>query len=72
MPAQVKYIYISVGKKEHPVMQKDARALYDLLKPIAGKDRKVDFQLMPDNHATILHNSIYEALLKLFPYKEPK
>jgi predicted alpha/beta superfamily hydrolase len=70
MPEQVKYIHISVGKKEHPVMQKDARSLYELIKKASDANLKVDFQLMPDNHATILHNSIYEALLKLFPFRE--
>jgi hypothetical protein len=25
-----------------------------------------------DNHATILHRSLYEGLVKMFPYKEQK
>lgn len=72
MPEQVKYIYLSVGKNEPPVMLKDARALYGILNGLKGKNRKWYFKLMPDNHATILHNSIYEAFLTLFPYKEIK
>ena len=65
---QNKYIYISVGEKEHATMKKEAKELYQLMK---NSNTKVDFNLMVDeNHATILHNSIYEAFLKLFPYKE--
>lgn len=65
------YVYIAVGKGEHSIMQKDANELYEILKNAGNKNLKVDFNLMTDeNHATILHNSIYGALLKLFPYKE--
>ncbi len=68
-----KYVCISVGRKEHKVMQKDAGDLYDLLRENIGKDMKLIFLPMPDdNHATILHKSIYEAFLILFPYKAEK
>lgn len=68
-----KFIYISVGKGEHPVMVKDAEDLYDVLKKSNKKNWTVEYKMMEtDNHATILHRSLYEGLLKLFPYQETK
>ncbi|WP_294304667.1 alpha/beta hydrolase-fold protein [uncultured Chryseobacterium sp.] len=69
IPDTKKFIYISVGKGEHPVMIKDAEDLYDVLKKAGKKNWTVDYKMMEtDNHATILHRSLYEGLLKLFPY----
>ncbi|SDH96113.1 hypothetical protein SAMN05421846_10350 [Chryseobacterium taeanense] len=71
IPDTKKFIYISVGKGEHPVMVKDAEDLYDVLKKSNKKNWTVEYKMMEtDNHATILHRSLYEGLLKLFPYKE--
>lgn len=68
-PELKNYVYIAVGGGEHPVMQKDAKELAEILK--VKKDLKTEFQLLKDeNHATILHQSINEAFKKLFPYKE--
>lgn len=68
-----KFIYISVGKGEHPVMVKDAEDLFDVLKKSNKKNWTVEYKMMEtDNHATILHRSLYEGLLKLFPYQESK
>jgi len=68
-----KFIYISVGKGEHPVMVKDAEDLFDVLKKSNKKNWTIEYKIMEtDNHATILHRSLYEGLLKLFPYQEPK
>lgn len=68
-----KFIYISVGKGEHPVMVKDAEDLYDVLKKSGKKNWTIEYKMMEtDNHATILHRSLYEGLVKLFPYQEPK
>lgn len=68
-----KFIYISVGKGEHPVMVKDAEDLFDVLKKSNKKNWTVEYKMMEtDNHATILHRSLYEGLVKLFPYQEPK
>ncbi|MCB0631960.1 MAG: alpha/beta hydrolase [Lewinella sp.] len=65
------YVYISVGKGERPVMRRDAKKLYEVLKTAKRPGLTLDFNLMKkENHATILHNSIYEGLLELFPYKE--
>lgn len=68
-----KFVYISVGKGEHPVMVKDAEDLYNVLKKSNKKNWTVEYKMMEgDNHATILHRSLYEGLVKMFPYKEPK
>lgn len=73
IPDTKKFIYISVGKGEHPVMVKDAENLYDVLKKEDKKNWKIEYKMMEtDNHATILHRSLYEGLVKLFPYQEPK
>jgi len=68
-----KFVYISVGKGEHPVMIKDAENFYNVLKKSNKKNWKIEYKMMEtDNHATILHRSLYEGLVKLFPYQEPK
>jgi predicted alpha/beta superfamily hydrolase len=72
-PDTKKFVYISVGKGEHPVMIKDAESLYDIVKNYNKKNWKVEYKMMEgDNHATILHRTLYEGLVKLFPYQEPK
>lgn len=65
------YVYIAAGKGEDKIMIRDANDLKDILLKSGKKNLTVDFKLMTDdNHATILHNAIYQALLNLFPYKE--
>ncbi|MBT2622144.1 alpha/beta hydrolase-fold protein [Chryseobacterium sp. ISL-6] len=72
-PDTKKFVYISVGKGEHPVMIKDAESIYDVLKNSGKKNWTIEYKMMEgDNHATILHRSLYEGLVKLFPYQEPK
>ena len=62
------YVYLSAGKGEEEMMQRDTNEIRDIL--IQSKKMTVDYKLMTDdNHATILHRSIYEGFLKLFPYK---
>ena len=73
IPDTKKFVYVSVGKGEHPVMVKDAEAFYDVLKKSNKKNWTIEYKMMEtDNHATILHRSLYEGLVKLFPYQEPK
>ncbi|HAO08906.1 MAG TPA: esterase [Chryseobacterium sp.] len=73
IPDTKKFVYVSVGKGEHPVMVKDAEDLFDVLKKSNKKNWTIEYKMMEtDNHATILHRSLYEGLLKLFPYQEPK
>lgn len=72
-PDTKKFVYVSVGKGEHPVMVKDAESIYDILKNSNKKNWTVEYKMMEgDNHATILHRSLYEGLVKMFPYQEPK
>lgn len=62
------YVYVAVGE-EHKIMIKDAKALAEELKKFP-KSISIDFQFFPkENHATILHNSLYTAFLLEFPYK---
>jgi predicted alpha/beta superfamily hydrolase len=73
IPDTKRFVYISVGKGEHPVMVKDAEDLYGVLKKANKRNWTVEYKMMEtDNHATILHRSLYEGLVKLFPYQEPK
>ncbi|MCU7619120.1 alpha/beta hydrolase-fold protein [Chryseobacterium sp. PBS4-4] len=68
-----KFVYVSVGKGEHKVMVKDAEDFYTVLQNSNKKNWKVEYKMMDlDNHATILHRSLYEGLVKLFPYQEIK
>lgn len=73
IPDTKKFIYVSVGKGEHKVMVKDAEDLYAILQKSNKKNWTVEYKMMDlENHATILHRSLYEGLVKLFPYQEPK
>lgn len=61
-----KYVYVSVGAKEEKIMQKEAESFYKTVSTSA-KNAKSDFVLMNyEDHATILHQSLYEAFSKLF------
>lgn len=66
-----KYVFVAVGKQEHKMMQKEAAQFSKLLQEAKIKSLKVDFLSMEnENHATILHRSLYEGFLKLYPFKE--
>lgn len=66
-----RYVYLSVGGKEHIIMQKDAKKLQSIIKKSTAKNTQLFFNLMKEeNHGTILHRSIYDAFLNLFPYSE--
>ncbi|MCD9854663.1 alpha/beta hydrolase [Epilithonimonas sp. JDS] len=63
-----RFVYVSVGKNEHKTMVKDADTLFQILKNLGKKKLKLEYNLMQDdNHATILHKSVYEGFLKLYP-----
>jgi predicted alpha/beta superfamily hydrolase len=65
-----KWVYVSVGA-EGKEMEEAAASLVRALQNSGKKNRKIDFVPLPkENHATILHNSIYEAFKILYPYKE--
>lgn len=65
-----KWVYVSVGA-EGKEMEEGAANLVTAIKNSGKKNVKVDFvPMLKENHATILHNSIYEAFKILYPYKE--
>jgi len=65
-----KWVYISVGS-EGKEMEEGAASLVKAIKNSGKKNMKIDFVPLPkENHATILHNSIYAAFNILYPYKE--
>jgi predicted alpha/beta superfamily hydrolase len=56
-------VYIAVGKDEDKIMIRDAKTFYKKIKKHSSLG-KVVFNLMPnENHATILHNSLYQGFL---------
>ena len=60
------YVALAVGQGEHPITIRDAENFRDLLKK-ASPETTVEYLLMKDeDHATILHNSVYQMFLKLF------
>lgn len=64
------YVYISVGT-EGEVMERTAKNIAAVLKESGKKNLNVDFLPLPkENHATILHQSIYEAFKIRFPFSE--
>ena len=66
---QQKWVYLSVGT-EGKEMEEAAANLANTLNKSGKKNLKIDFVPLPnENHATILHNSVYEALKILYPYK---
>jgi len=68
-PQQNPFVYISVGK-EGDTMEEDAAQLANIIKT-DGKNIKLDFlPIQDENHATILHQSIYSVFKLLFPYQE--
>jgi len=57
-------VYIAVGE-EGKVMKDDAKKLAEVLQK--NKDLKVSFEVFEnEDHATILHNSVYQILLKMY------
>lgn len=63
-------VYISVGT-EGKIMENDTKNLVKALNMAGKKNLKIDFVPLPkENHATILHQSVYEAFKILYPYKE--
>ena len=69
-------IYIGVGKegltstKNPHVMEVDANLLADKIRNTKSKELKVYFDYLPqEDHATVMHQAIYNALELL--YREP-
>ena len=52
-------------------MEDDAKGIIDVLRKSNKINLKLDFVPLPkENHATILHQSVYEALKILYLYKK--
>ncbi len=61
-----KNIYVAVGK-EGKIMEREAKALYDKLKPLNKKNTKIYYHFFEkQNHADALHLAVYDAFEKLF------
>ena len=61
-----KSIYVAVGK-EGEIMEREAKALYNKLKPLNKKNTKIYYQFFEkQNHADALHLAVYDAFEKLF------
>lgn len=65
------YVYLAVGE-EHKIMVKDTKTLASELKKHPNNIVSNFIFFPKENHATILHNSLYQAFLLEFPYKEQK
>lgn len=63
-------LFVAVGK-EGRIMEREAKGLYKSLLKIKQKGKEVQFHYFPrENHASVLHTAIYEALKWHFPYQE--
>ena len=64
-----KYIYIGVGGKEAKIMKNDAKQLFENIQK-SHKNIHIHFAtLQPEDHATVLHQSIYTAFKWLYQPK---
>ena len=60
-------VYVSVGKDEHRIMKKEAKKINSILRKSNKSNLTIFFNPMKnENHATILHHSIYDGLHYLF------
>lgn len=73
-PGHPTMVYIGCGKEglapcaEPHVMEVDANLLKDKLEAYGNKDLHVVFDYLPDeNHATVAHQAIFNAIKKLWP-----
>lgn len=66
-PDSKRFVYISAGKNEPKIMQTEAKKLYDILSKSGKANTVAKFLLMTEeDHATILHNSIYQGFKLIF------
>tara|TARA_R110000737_G_scaffold151521_1_gene180815 strand:+ start:26325 stop:27131 length:807 start_codon:yes stop_codon:yes gene_type:complete len=62
------FVYIAVGVDEHIIMRRDAKKLAKLLKKSGSVTKQLEFnKLKNEDHATVLHNAIYQGLEILYP-----
>ncbi len=74
---QTTSVYIAVGKEgltptaEPRVMEVDANLLFEKLQQSKNTSLKVFFDYLPqENHATILHQAVFNAFRTLYPVRE--
>lgn len=66
--APIRYVYVSAGKKEARIMRREAKKIARLLRQSKRTGMRLVFNMMPEeDHATVLHRSIYAAFLSLYP-----
>lgn len=65
-PDSKRFVYIAAGKNELKIMQAEAKKLYDILSKSGKVNTVAKFLLMEEDHATILHNSIYQGFKLIF------
>ncbi len=71
-PLANKKIYLCVGN-EHPTMVADAKILNGILEEQAKKSSTLFFQYFEkEDHATILHRAVYDALERFYPKEKSK
>lgn len=62
------FVYVAVGADEHKIMRNDAKKLAKLLKNHEGVTKRLAFnKLKNEDHATVLHNAIYQGFEILYP-----
>ncbi|HNP47721.1 MAG TPA: alpha/beta hydrolase-fold protein [Bacteroidia bacterium] len=71
-PEVKKQIYIAVGN-EGEIMVSDAKKLVEKLSSPENKNMEVSYEYMGnEDHASILHEAVYRAFIKLYTKKENK
>lgn len=71
-PEVKKQIYIAVGN-EGEIMVSDAKKLVEKLSSSENKNMEVSYEYMGnEDHASILHEAVYRAFIKLYAKKENK
>lgn len=65
----VKFVYIGVGNKEDEIMIREAKELFEILNQSSFKPKKLEYNELPETHATILHYSLIDAFKILFKEK---
>ena len=75
--SQITSVYIGVGKEgltpglAPRIMEEDAKALFNKIEALKNKNLKVHFDFLPkEDHATVSHQAIFNALRLLYPKKE--
>ncbi|MGJ8660511.1 MAG: alpha/beta hydrolase [Bacteroidota bacterium] len=67
----VDFVYVAIGADEHIIMRKDAKKLGQVLNKSKGCVTHLEYNKLKDeDHATVLHNAIYQGFEILFPHND--